>query len=224
MPRNMSFMLTTDQIRNRTKTVTRRLGWQNLKPGEVLNACVKCMGLKRGEKIEKIATIRVVHVQRERLGKMTWNKLYGCTEARLEGFPQLNGDQFVALFRRHTKALLTDDVTRIEFEYVDDTLLNDHQLDAAAAKLGAIRLISPGVARAIVRDLMRQYPHTVAAIIHAVTHTQRIDEPTKCTKCCGEGWLWWYERDDRAGHDSSEWITDDTKYPCDVCQKDDVSE
>jgi len=28
MPRNMSFMLTTEQIKNRTKTVTRRLGWK----------------------------------------------------------------------------------------------------------------------------------------------------------------------------------------------------
>ena len=34
--RNISFMLTTQQFRNRTKTVTRRMGWWNLKPGDIL--------------------------------------------------------------------------------------------------------------------------------------------------------------------------------------------
>lgn len=37
MPKNMSFMLTTERVRNKTKTVTRRLGWQNLKRGEIIN-------------------------------------------------------------------------------------------------------------------------------------------------------------------------------------------
>ena len=53
MPRNMSFSLTTDQVRNRTKTVTRRLGWWKnkhgkrlLQVGDIVNACVKCMGLQ----------------------------------------------------------------------------------------------------------------------------------------------------------------------------------
>ena len=45
MPRNMSFMLTTEQVRNKTKTVTRRLGWWFLKPGEIVNAVEKGMGL-----------------------------------------------------------------------------------------------------------------------------------------------------------------------------------
>jgi len=49
--RNMSFFLTTDQIRNKTKTVTRRDGWLFLKPGDIVQACVKCQGLKKGEKI-----------------------------------------------------------------------------------------------------------------------------------------------------------------------------
>ena len=52
MPRNMSFMITTEQIKNRTKTVTRRLGWNFLKPGEVVNACEKCRGLKAGQKVQ----------------------------------------------------------------------------------------------------------------------------------------------------------------------------
>ena len=34
MPRHMSFSMTTEAVRNRTKTVTRRLAWWDLKPGE----------------------------------------------------------------------------------------------------------------------------------------------------------------------------------------------
>lgn len=49
MPPAMSFSHTTDQILNRTKTVTRRLGWENLQPGDRFWAVKKAMGLKRGE-------------------------------------------------------------------------------------------------------------------------------------------------------------------------------
>lgn len=34
MPRNMSFMLTTEQIEARTKTVTRRMGFPDMTPAE----------------------------------------------------------------------------------------------------------------------------------------------------------------------------------------------
>ena len=34
--RHMSFALTTKQIKSRTKTVTRRLGWTFLKPGDLI--------------------------------------------------------------------------------------------------------------------------------------------------------------------------------------------
>jgi len=90
MPRNISFALTTDQIRNQTKTVTRRKGWKFLKPGQTLNACVKCMGLKPGEKIERICQIRVVKVSFEYLSAMN-HSAYGDHEAAREGFPELTG-------------------------------------------------------------------------------------------------------------------------------------
>jgi len=44
MPRCMSFSMTTDAVRNRTKTVTRRLGWNFLKPGDLLWAVEKGWG------------------------------------------------------------------------------------------------------------------------------------------------------------------------------------
>lgn len=116
--RNMSFMLTTDQIRNKTKTVTRRTGWKTLKPGTVLNACVKCMGLKKGEKVEKICEIRVTSVRREPLWAMWYREDAGDNEARLEGFPDLSGYQFIEMFCKHMRVDPQTEVTRIEFEYI----------------------------------------------------------------------------------------------------------
>ena len=43
--RNMSFSATVQQVRDRTKTVTRRVGWKTLQPGEVLRAVEKGQGL-----------------------------------------------------------------------------------------------------------------------------------------------------------------------------------
>ena len=118
MPRNISFSLTTNQISKRAKTVTRRLGWLHIKKGDVLNACVKCMGLKPGEQIERLGQIRVVSVRREPLTSM-WLEPYGTIEAKGEGFPDMTGAEFVLMFCRHMKCVESQEVTRIEFEYVE---------------------------------------------------------------------------------------------------------
>lgn len=68
--RNMSFAMTIPQVRNRTKTVTRRLGWKFLKPGDLVRAVKKSMGLKKGETIEVLAILRVLNVWRQRLNFM----------------------------------------------------------------------------------------------------------------------------------------------------------
>jgi hypothetical protein len=111
--RNISFSLTTDQIRAKTKTVTRRLGWHNLKPGTLLQACVKCMGLKPGEKIQKLAVIRVVAVEREPLEEIT------VDDVRREGFDAMTPDEFIKVFCEHMGVDRFAEVTRIEFEYED---------------------------------------------------------------------------------------------------------
>ena len=80
---NISFSMTTRQVRERTKTVTRRLGWDRLQPGQRLQACVKCMGLKKGQKPEVICQIEVVSVRREPLLKLFEERLDGV---RAEGF------------------------------------------------------------------------------------------------------------------------------------------
>jgi hypothetical protein len=120
--RNISFALTTEQFKA-TKTVTRRLGWLMLKPGDVLMACRKCQGLKPGQKIERLGTIRVVSVRREKLSAMTDDIDYGFAECALEGFPLPHPwgwpTYFVEMFcNSHKDCAPETVVTRIEYEYL----------------------------------------------------------------------------------------------------------
>lgn len=110
--KNISFSLTTDQFKARTKTVTRRLGWANLKPGQHLMGCKKCMGLKPGEKIEKLGEIRVVSVRREPLF------MINDSDCPKEGFPNMNRIDFINMFCEEMHVMASQEVTRIEFEYV----------------------------------------------------------------------------------------------------------
>ncbi len=112
--KNMSFSLTTNQIRNRTKTVTRRLGWRNLKPGDLIQAVVKGMGLKKGEKVQRLCVICVVGVRRECLDRA----LVERHSTVKEGFPNLTRRQFVDLFSKHNRCRRGVLITRIEFEYI----------------------------------------------------------------------------------------------------------
>lgn len=150
--RNISASLTKGQIRQSVenvragkapvKDVTRRLGWLNLKPGERLQVCEKCQGLKPGEKLMKICVIEVVSVRREPLSAMTKDRQYGEREVRREGFTYVaqfgreivdkhfgtvlfpwnsvpRPEQFVKFFCLSHKGCAPDTVvTRIEFKYV----------------------------------------------------------------------------------------------------------
>jgi hypothetical protein len=121
--RNMSFMLTPDQILNRTKTVTRRMGWASLQPGTLVRAVRKGMGLKKGEKVEQLAVIRIKSVSRERLTMLTYDVDYGGSEVVKEGLaghPLVEGSphSFVDFFVATHRCDPEDTVTRIEFEYV----------------------------------------------------------------------------------------------------------
>lgn len=117
--RNMSFALTTDQIRGGSKTVTRRLGWLFLKAGDMVQPVKKCMGLKPGEKIELLrAPLRVANVRREPLRFIT-DSVFGDDECRREGFPDMTPGEFVAMFcAAHRGCTPETEVTRIEFDYV----------------------------------------------------------------------------------------------------------
>ena len=119
--RNISFAHTTQQVRDRRKTVTRRVGWRFLGPGDRLSAVVKSRGLRQGESVQRLATIRVVDVREERLDRMVKDWQYGVTECKLEGFASdeilRNPKYFVAWFAASHGCHQDSLVTRIEFEY-----------------------------------------------------------------------------------------------------------
>jgi hypothetical protein len=115
---NISFSLTTQQIRDHSKTVTRRLGWSKLRPGMILTACEKCQGLKKGEHPVILGRIEVTSVARERLGFIIDAPTYGKSEVILEGFPKMTPAQFVSMFCEHNKCDPSRVINRIEFEYL----------------------------------------------------------------------------------------------------------
>lgn len=121
--RNMSFAMTTDQIMDGSKDVTRRLGWEFLKVGDILRPVRKCMGLRPGEKIVQLRDpIRAVDVRREPLRRMIDDVDYGFEEVRREGFawhPDYRWPSaWVAMFCATHRGCTPDTViTRIVFEY-----------------------------------------------------------------------------------------------------------
>jgi len=117
--RNMSFSMTTEAVRRHEKTVTRRLGWWDLKPGTLLQAVEKAQGLKKGEHVKPLAVIRVVGVTREPLYAMYERGGIGDrTECIREGFRHLDAEGFVKMFCKANKVRADVWVNRIEFEYV----------------------------------------------------------------------------------------------------------
>lgn len=111
--RNISFFLTQAQFKDKSKTVTRRLGWKNLTVGTELMGVVKGQGLKPGEKIQKLGKIKVTSVRREQLLKITKD------DCVAEGFPEMDTIDFGVMFCKHMKCTPFTTITRIEFEYLE---------------------------------------------------------------------------------------------------------
>lgn len=110
MPPRMSFSKTIEQMKNRTKTVTRRDGWLHAKPGMVITAIEKGMGLKPGERQVVLHDIEVVDVRRERLVDIT------PEEVEREGFPGWTVADFLGLYGKKPPDHV---VTRIEFKHLE---------------------------------------------------------------------------------------------------------
>lgn len=121
--RNMSFALTTTQVMEGTKTVTRRPGWLHARPGQQVRPVLKCMGLRPGEKLQVLRDpLTLVNVRREPLRAMIDDVDYGLRECKLEGFAghpdYCEPSAFVAMFiATHKGCTLDSLVTRIEFVY-----------------------------------------------------------------------------------------------------------
>lgn len=111
--RNMSFKLTERQMRERRKTVTRRLGWRFAVPGMCVQAVRQCQGLKRGQKVEPICVIEFTHVCSQPLN---WMDQDDCMR---EGFPEMTPAEFVQMFCRATGCEPETEVTRIAFVFED---------------------------------------------------------------------------------------------------------
>jgi hypothetical protein len=109
----MSVALTEDAVVNRSKTVTRRLGWKMLKPGDRLTLCRKVMGRRKGEPLVRLAEVEVVAASAEPLSWIT------DAEVRREGFEDFTRAEFVAFFCEHMKVAPDDEVQRIEWRYLD---------------------------------------------------------------------------------------------------------
>jgi len=108
--RNMAFSLTYDQMIAGTKTVTRRLGWSSLVAGDQVMAVKKGMGLKRGEKVERIYPITIVRCSFEPINFITPDDVIR------EGFPDMTVEQFIDFFCRTHQCKPDQIVNRIEFK------------------------------------------------------------------------------------------------------------
>lgn len=131
MSRLMSVSLTEDAVRARRKTVTRRLGWAMVKPGDTLTLCRKVMGRKRAdgtvEPLVRIAEVRVVSVRREPLNAITDDDVIregfdaehrGPLMLNDTGQPFTPAQWFVEFFTSNMKCKPDAEVTRIEWEYL----------------------------------------------------------------------------------------------------------
>jgi hypothetical protein len=119
MPRNMSFSITTQQARDKSKTVTRRLGWWFLKSGDCVRQVEKSQGLRKGEKVKWIHLIRISDARPEPLRRMIDDPTYGKAECILEGFPDMSPEAFVEMFCRHNGCEPDESINRIKFDYIE---------------------------------------------------------------------------------------------------------
>ncbi len=111
--KNKSFSATTPQMRARTKSVTRRLGW-DIPVGACFRAVEKQRGLKKGEHVTPIDVCRVLKVSDERLDATT------TEEVTREGFPGHTPEWFIAMFCKLNRCLRDRVVKRVEFEFVEE--------------------------------------------------------------------------------------------------------
>lgn len=117
MSRLMSVSLTEQAVVERRKTVTRRLGWAFLKPGDRLTLCRKVMGRRPGEPLVRLAEVEVVSVRRERLDAMrTEDVAREAVPGIEEGEP---ASEWVTWYSFEFRCQRDTIVTRIEWRYCE---------------------------------------------------------------------------------------------------------
>lgn len=128
MSRLMSVSHTERAVVERRKTVTRRLGWRFLRPGDRLTLCRKVMGRKPGEPLVRLAEVEVVDVRREPLTSMTLADVpregvpadRWALDAHEVGCPDCAPVAWAGWFARTMRVPIdAAEVTRIEWRYLD---------------------------------------------------------------------------------------------------------
>ncbi len=106
--------MTTEQIKNKTKDITRRFGWWFLKPGDRVCAVEKGQGLKKGEKINRLKVIEIVSTRAEPLNAIT------KADCIREGFPEMTPVEFINMMIIYYGIKPDKIVNRIEFKYIKE--------------------------------------------------------------------------------------------------------
>jgi hypothetical protein len=114
----MGCSATKEQVRRREKTVTRRIGWWFLKPGDRVWLVEQAMGLKKGEHVVRLALVEVVRTSPEPLDYI---RSYTREEIAAEGFAGFSAEEFIEMFVRLNSPRVNRRtvVNRIEFKYID---------------------------------------------------------------------------------------------------------
>ncbi len=124
----MSVAYTEQAVVERRKTVTRRKGWwrdargrELVKVGDRVTLCRKVMGRKPDEPLVRLVDVEVVSLAREPLTALMQDDGYGEAEVALEGFPGMDPHDFVNHYFVLAQGFaITDDVTRLEWRYLED--------------------------------------------------------------------------------------------------------
>ena len=111
--RAISASMTKAQVRDRSKTETRRLGWLHARAGMRLRVVEKCMGLRKGEKLKELAIVEIVEVRREPLNRITQEAVIR------EGFPNWTPAQFIEFFCKAMRREPKTPVTVIRWRYIE---------------------------------------------------------------------------------------------------------
>lgn len=135
MPRLMSVALTEQAVVERRKTVTRRLGWYKIKPGDRLQLVRKSMGRRRADgTVDPLVRLALVEVVATEVVRLDGPRL-DDVDVAAEGFAGWTPAQFVEMFTTAMRCVAHHPVNRIEWRYLDVCPRCGHRLSLQSIPL-----------------------------------------------------------------------------------------